>query len=346
MRKVLGTGSVKATITKIRAMHGKMLTPSDYKILASKKSVSEVCEYLKSHRKFAGLLSDIDVNTVRRGYLEQLIRKYNFDTFIKLRDFQHLKNEEFYNTLSLRYETEQLLALISSIFSGRKDEFIAGFPPYLIGKTKLDFPELSQSTSIAELAKKLDGTAYKKPMEQIMQIGEGIDYLGCEIILRAHYYKRVLKSIKTDLPKADSEPISKALRSEIDIRNIVNAYRMKAYFDAGQSQIKDILLPFGRMGRARTDALCECPTAQDMQDFLSVNYPAATVLFEKGDFIETQMAEINLKSAKKLLRTQSMPSVYFAFLRLCENEADNIIHIIEGIRYELPPEKTEELLAY
>ncbi len=342
----MGTGSDKATITKIRAMHGKMLTPSDYKILVSKKSLSEVCECLKNHRKFAGLLSDIDVNTVRRGYLEQLIRKFNFDTFIKLRDFQHLKHEEFYNTLSLRYETEQLLALISSIFSGRKEEFIAGFPPYLIGKTKLDFPGLSQSTSIAELAKMLEGTAYKKPMEQIMQIGEGIDYLGCEIILRTHYHKRVLKSIKTDLPESDGELISKAVRRELDIRNIVNAYRMKAYFNASRSQIKDILLPFGRMGKAKTDALCECPTAQDMQDFIRVNYPVAAALFEKGDFIETQMAEINLKSSKKLLRTQSMPSVYFAFLSLCENEADNIIHIIEGIRYGLPSEKIEELLAY
>lgn len=338
--------STNATITKIRALHGRMLTREDYKILSGKKSVSEVAEYLKTHKRFASVLSGIDINTIHRGYLEEFIRKSNFEMYVKLRDFQHLKHDEFYNAVCLRYETQQLLSLISSIFSGTRERFIMSFPAFLIRQTKLDFQELSKCASLYELSKKLMGTRYEKPMTQIMELSDKADYLCCEVILRTHYFKHILQSIKNGLPKADATIISKAVRNELDVRNIVNAYRMKEYFGASSEYMRESRLAFSKLGKAKMERLYDCRSSQEMIEYVNSVSPAMATLFEGGDFIETAMARMNLKAAKKLLRTQSMPAVYYAFLQLCDIEADNITHIIEGIRYELPDEKIEELIAY
>lgn len=338
--------SAGATITKIRAIHGRMLTQEDYRILASKKTVAQVAQYLMEHKRFSDVLSGINVNTIHRGYLEELIVKSNFEMFLKLRDFQHLKHAEFYNSVCLKYETQQLLSLIDSIFSKTRASFISGFPAFLINNTKLDFVELSKCASLQELCSKLGCTQYRKPMEQIASLGDNADYLTCEVILRTFYYKKLMSSVKNDLSKSDATLISSAIRSELDVRNIVNAYRMKKYFGAGSEEIRSKQLPFTKLGKAKMEKLYECTTDTEMVEYVRKTSKAAATLFDRSDFIETEMAKINLRSARKLLRTQSMPAVFYAFLQLCDVEAANIVHIIEGIRYELPREKIEELIAY
>lgn len=338
--------SAGATITKIRAIHGRMLTQEDYRILASKKTVAQVAQYLMEHKRFSDVLSGINVNTIHRGYLEELIVKGNFEMFLKLRDFQHLRHAEFYNSVCLKYETQQLLSLIDSIFSKTRASFISGFPAFLINNTKLDFVELSKCASLQELCSKLGCTQYRKPMEQIASLGDNADYLTCEVILRTYYYKKLMSSVKNDLSKSDATLISSAIRSELDVRNIVNAYRMKKYFGAGSEEIRSKQLPFTKLGKAKMEKLYECTTDTEMVEYVRKTSKAAATLFDRSDFIETEMAKINLRSARKLLRTQSMPAVFYAFLQLCDVEAANIIHIIEGIRYELPHEKIEELIAY
>ncbi len=338
--------SAGATITKIRAIHGRMLTEEDYKALSSKNTVTQVAQYLMEHKRFSSVLSGINVNTIHRGYLEELIAKSNFEMFLKLRDFQHLKHMEFYNSVCLKYETQQLLSLIDAIFSKTRASFVSGFPAFLLGNTKLDFIELSKCVSLAELCEKLSDTQYKKPMEQIASLGSSADYLTCEVIVRTHYYKKLMSSVKNDLSKSDATPISSAIRSELDVRNIVNAYRMKKYFGASSDEIRSKHLPFTKLGKAKMEKLYECSTDTEMVEYVRKISRQASTLFDRSDFIETEMAKINLRSARKLLRTQSMPAVFYAFLQLCDVEYVNIVHIIEGIRYELPRENIRELIAY
>ena len=53
-----------AVITKARAKYGKRLTQKDYKALLKCNSVSAVVSYLKSHTKYADVLSKINESEV------------------------------------------------------------------------------------------------------------------------------------------------------------------------------------------------------------------------------------------------------------------------------------------
>ena len=67
---------------------------------------------------------------------------------------------------------------------------------------------------------------------------------------------------------------------------------------------------------------------------------------ERGDrSVEQVSAKLRYDRAKGLVRFSTFPSVVMmSYVALAENEAENLTHIIEGIRYNIPPEEISRLL--
>ena len=67
---------------------------------------------------------------------------------------------------------------------------------------------------------------------------------------------------------------------------------------------------------------------------------------ERGDrSVEQVSAKLIYDRAKGLVRFSTFPSVVMmSYVALAENEAENLTHIIEGIRYNIPPEEISRLL--
>lgn len=344
----MNKASLNATITKIRAMHGRMLTDEDYRILSSKRSLAEVAQYLKEHPGFKELFADIDVNTVHRGYIEELLRKHDFEIFTQLRDFQHLGGKHFYNCVSERNDTEQLLSLITSIDRGEKQEFINAVPVYALTQSDLGFHKLTECRTIDELADELEHTEYAPLCAGIRRNTSGkTDILALETDFNTFYTKRLMASIKKELSKSDAALLTESVKAGVNIRNFINAYRMKAYFNASPEEIRRKMIPLsGGAADRRIEKLWECDSEEDMLRLMSKLPGVKQAAADSRGFIETAVTRVKLKYARKLMRTQSMPAVYYAFLQLCEIQTSNIIHIIEGIRYGLEPDRIEALITY
>lgn len=343
----MNKASLNATITKIRAMHGRMLTGEDYRILSSKGSVAEVAQYLKDHEGFKDTFADIDVNTVHRGYIEELLKKRSFEIYLKLRDFQHLGKKQFYDLVSERYENELLLIFIRTLNSGEKNSFLNSLPTYFAKSSSIDFYELAACKNVEEFARKLEHTKYSPLCELIVKESKQGDMTEVENAFAQLYYKRLLGSIEKDLSKSDAKLIMEPVKAGVHIRNFVNAYRMKAYFNAPPDEIsKKMVTVLGSVGSHGMNRLFECDSEQEMLELFCRLRGTKGVVKENSKFLETAMTQVKLNYARKLMRTQSMPAVYFAFLQLCDIETSNIIHIIEGIRYGLEPDKIEALIAY
>ena len=115
---MLESVSSNATVAKIRALHGRMLTGENYSEMLARRSVPEIAEYLSATVRFKDVLKDIDPMTVHRGFLETLLEKENFETYIRLCKFQQLDKLPFFDFLISRSEIGCLLMLINSINSG------------------------------------------------------------------------------------------------------------------------------------------------------------------------------------------------------------------------------------
>ena len=69
--------------------------------------------------------------------------------------------------------------------------------------------------------------------------------------------------------------------------------------------------------------------------------------FPEKDFLGSNYRNMFLYKYYKKAFASMKPSfgVPFAFVGLCETEHTNLVHIIEGLRYRLPPEKILECVA-
>lgn len=68
----------KAIFTKLKTMYGQSLTATDYQSLTLRRSVGEIAAYLKNETHFSQVLSNVKESMVRRGYLEDLLRRVCF----------------------------------------------------------------------------------------------------------------------------------------------------------------------------------------------------------------------------------------------------------------------------
>ncbi len=247
---MLESVSSNATVAKIRALHGRMLTGENYSEMLARRSVPEIAEYLSATVRFKDVLKDIDPMTVHRGFLETLLEKENFETYIRLCKFQQLDKLPFFDFLISRSEIGCLLMLINSINSGLDRSYLDYLPGYITKYSDLDLLELSRAESFTELVKLLRTTEYYKPLVRVRLADDGtVDYTECERQLRTSYYARILKQAEKSFSDEEKDEMIKMLKDEIDFLNMINAYRMKAFFDFTPQQIKQHQIKLPGVGK-------------------------------------------------------------------------------------------------
>ncbi len=344
---MLESFSTKATLTKIHAKHGKMLTKQNYTELLNKQSVSEVAEYLKKNTRYSDILENIDTNTVHRGLLETLIRRKNFDTYVELCKFQHLDKISFFNYEVMREEVEQILSCILHINANKSDDYISTLPGYLISHASFDMLALAKSRSFKDLLKVVRHTDYYDALKNVNPDENGqVDFLRCEVLLRTQLYKKMFELIDKDFDGNVAKELKRSVSIQIDMINFINSYRLKAYFNADVGTIKQNMFPFyGRISKKQMFAYYEASGKEEMLDMFKKTIYARQLDGIDPDIVEHNMFEIRYKAARVSLKNaQTAPVALFSFIYLCDIEAMNIISIIEGIRYKSTPSFIEKLL--
>lgn len=339
--------STKATVARIHAMHGNLLTKENYMDLLNKQSVSEIAAYLKKNTRYKDILSSIDTNTVHRGLLESLIRRCNFDVYEKICKFQQLDKTPFYNYELMLEEIEQILNCILHLNSDSSEEYISSLPSYLIEHASFDMIALAKSKNFEDLLKVLKNTSYWLSLKTVTPDEDGqVNYLQCEVLLRTAFYKKIFEFIDKDFSGKAASSLKDSLKTQIDLINFTNAYRLKAYFNADSETIKRNMLPFfGKLGQKRMLDFYELKDKEEMLEFFKDTKYARKISEINADIVEKNIYQISYLSARTSLQNaQTAPVALYNFLILCETEAQNLISIIEGNRYKASSGYIEKLL--
>ena len=333
--------SRNATVTRVRAVYGKRLKEKDYSELCAKKRVTEAADYLKRNTHFAETLSGIDTSSIHRGYLESLLQKAFYSRYEQLCDFQQLSSEPFYNFLLIRTEMRELLKAILYLNNEKDDVYIEALPAFFVKKATFDLIELARARSFKELLNVIKNTPYYSILRDIETDKNGnVPYTQCEVALRTYYMRWLNDTAKEQFHGSGRDELIKFINVQTDIVNIINAYRMKRYFGWDGDRIKKYSLPFnGRISRRKQSELFE---ASDTDEYIRVL--KSTVygrlmdeLFEGmgSAKFEAELSRLQCRMAKKTLRFSESAAVsLYTFMYLCEVEVDNIVTIIECIRYE------------
>lgn len=335
-----------ATIAKIMAIYGKRITPHDYSELMNKKSVADIAEYLKKNTYYSKLLSTVDTRTIHRGTLENLLKRSVFEQYIKITSFENVSKQEFYNYKILQTEIDEILRCIRHI-NAKSGKLIADIPIYMNELTSFDLIELAKVASFEDLLVFLKKTPYYDVLSQINVDKNGkVDVTRCETVLRTYYISRLKKSLNFN--KDDVKQFTAMLESDIDLINIINAYRLKAFFDEPEDVIEKDMLPFyGHLSPQKRLYIYSAPTSEEFINRFSKSYYGKQMLQHNYSIndLEQSVQRLRYHNIKRMLKLSvSAPLSVYAFMFLLEIEVKNLISIIEGIRYGIEPNRIASLI--
>jgi len=331
---------------KVHALYGRRLSEADYNQLLQKKSVGEVAGYLKQNTAYAGVLREIREELIHRGQLENLVHRHRADICGRLLKYT-LGRDFFYGLYAMQNEIRQLLAAMRMLRSGSMDRYVVDFPPYLNQYLSIDLFALAGIRSFDDLLEVVRHSDYYALLGAFRPVGGAgeLDLPGCEAALLTHYYKTALAAAGTLRGGARSD-LEQILRLQADLHNIRVIYRLKRFFHFSPDETRACLVPVkGNLPQAFMDRLVNAGNAEQVLALLA--QARRTRRFFHADTQDPEQASHRLQRDVSLraFRFSSDPIVVLlAYMALLEIEVDNIIGIIEGIRYALPPEQIRELL--
>ncbi|MDR1794774.1 MAG: V-type ATPase subunit [Erysipelotrichaceae bacterium] len=342
--------SANAMSAKIMAMFGKRLRDSDYESLLNKKSIGEVASYLKSQTYFSSALKDINESAIHRGQLESLIRQDLYARFSRLIRYggRSEARREFYHYGLMEVEVSQILSCVNLIRNQDSTAMIAKLPLFLKHHASFDLANLANVNDFAGLLKVLQGTDYYQPaLPYLSQSPEDIDVPGLESSLRSVFCQKVLDMIIKKRKGKDTKALIKVFSTQIELENIVKIYRAKKYFHLSGERIEEVLTPvWCNFSPKQVHQMVYDMDETQFLDALSHSVYRRYIDPNNFLYIEVHTKKISYDlNTHNLIYGQDPDLVLQSYLSLAESEIENIVDIVEGIRYHVPQDVIERLLV-
>lgn len=338
-----------AVATKAKTMYGKRITNEDYEELLRRRNIGEITNYLKTETLFSESLKDVHENTVHRGQLESMLRQDQYKRMFKLIRFVDASHREFYMLSMKQVEIDQILARIRVITTKDFEEALADIPLFLDKHTKVNFAKLMLVKNFEQLLDVLKGTVYYETLKPFChQQGEHFAYTACETALQKQYCSYVFAVIRKSFKGKTRKQLIQMYSTRVELSNITKIYRYKKFYHVPDNVIRESLIDCeGRIPKAQLDALIAQGSAEDFLKALA-NSPYHLLMdHDEYVYIEYFADTIQYHIAKRYIHyTTAAPLVFAAYQLLSTLEVDNLINIIEGIRYHVASEDIEKMLIY
>lgn len=343
--------SENAVAAKARAAFGRMLTSSQYDELLRKQSVQEISAYLREHTAYAQALEGVQDSAIHRGRLETLLRRDLFYQYARLTHYVPGAGAgagAIYGYIVPDMEIELILSALRVIISGSGD-LLAALPSFMQSYARFDLVALAQAKTLDGLIEAVRATPYEAILracrEQYPPQGGSLRFTRYEVALRTYYFESMLLRAAR-APKHAAKQLSGLIRMRAELMNLNTIFRMKTYFNADAGRIRATLLPYHwRIRPRQMQAMIE---AKDTQTFMKLLSQTALgrQINPQAAFIELETERVRYHETLRTLRFATEPQVvYLAFMLLRAMETEDIIRIIEGVRYRLPPERIGAMLA-
>lgn len=340
-----------AVLAKVHALYGQRIKESDFTKLASCPDLAAVTSYLKNDTYYKESLLEVNEETVHRGQLESLLHKRVLGICLDLIRFSP-EDHIFLTFYTRTNEIQQILIVLRYLSSGEMDRYINSMPLYFNRYMCFDLQEMSQIHSFHDLLSVLQKTPYYNVLlKHRPQSSESIEVPACERDLLAFFYSQLFATIDKNYRGAVKNQLLSIFSFQLDYHNISIIYRLKYFFHYSPQQILPLIVP-GKtsLSKALYGRLME---AEDVTSFFQILEQKSSLSREflehtpnELPHITHQLSKMRKYSAKKFFSFSHYPAVAtISYLTLLETEVSNLIHIIEGIRYHVPPSEIQSSLT-
>lgn len=338
-------------VAKAKAMHGSQFGKEQYDELLRKKNIAEITRFLKSEASYQDALKDARENNIHRGQLEDILKNEMFQKILKLYRYADGTTKPLYQLYLEQMEIDLILSRIRVLISQDFEGAIAELPVFLKDFTRFSLIKLGNVHTYDELIDVLDASVFYDVIKRF-RVPRGseanIDYTAIEIALQKHYYAHVFRVIEKTTKGKHKRDIMDFFTMQLDLSNITKIYRLKKYFNANEEVIKQSLIFVeGYHSLVNLEELIAQKSALDAQRILHNGKYKISMIQGHDEYIEHYCEEIVFEASKKIFCfSQDAPLIFNSYIVLLAQELENIINIIEGVRYQVELDDIKKELIY
>lgn len=339
------SSAANAVLAKARAMYGKRLTAQNYSELLNCRSVNEAAAYLKSHTAYADAFEGVTMGSLRRAQTELLIREHLSGNFAALCRYEKSIGDGFYKYFVTMSDVEMLLHAVRCLNRRHPEKSPAKATDFFVRNSQLDALSIETVSDAEGLLKAVDGSPYRDVLLPFARDNDGrADYFGMELALNKYLNSQAELMIKKYCRGKSKKELQAMHAFETDTENIVSLYRLKRLTNMPQSVLVTMLMPGGSLGEKEFTAFMQAPDAESALKTLE-NTEYAAFAHRGEQSVEQIESRLKYDRAKSTVRFSTLPSVVMmSYVTLAKNEIENLTHIIEGIRYNIPPDEISRML--
>jgi V/A-type H+-transporting ATPase subunit C len=337
-----------AVNTKIRALEKDFLEREDYLNMIRKKSVVDVAHYLKENTSYGKLLKEINIDNISRRDLEDILKNNMIKNMDKLIYYFRDDYRELIRSLYMKYEIEDLKILSRSIFNGKKLETIEKSLSFLGKYSRVSPEKLFKSRTIRDLIYSLEGSEFFEFLIPLVD-GRRENLFRFEMALDMGYFS-IIQRRKLKISPEDRKILKKWEGLLADLYNIQWVYRGKKFYSLSPEELLNYTINFGdKLTFRERKAMCYEKNLEELYKMI-----ADTIygfLFKKEEmyrdiYMERRINRFMYYKLKALDRQFPLSIIQtIGYVWSFEFEIRDIISIVEGIRYDIPPEEAKKFLV-
>lgn len=341
---MLATFKYSHLTTKIKAMKGKMLKQDDYEQLLLRNSVLEVATYLKNNTYYSDFLKELNESNVHRGILEMLLYKSIISEALKIGRYLKGNEKSVFRYIYRRQEIEDLKKMLRTLQMGGDIHQIDRRLFFINKYSVIDFNKLFGAKDIRSFVDGLKGTNFYPILNPLIVDDKNIDLFAAEMTLDMYYYKKLIAQLDL-VGGTDKKVADHIIGMEADLRNIMWIYRGKSYYNISKEMLYRYHIPYRyKLSKNNLKELINCNSVDEIIEILKKT-PYNDILSSDEHYWEKEFYEYILKTHDKNMNMYPFsiaPILGYMFAK--EVEIMNITTIIEGIRYDVDPNKIKKFL--
>lgn len=345
------THEANAVLSKVRGMYGRMLGPAQYEELLRKQSLQEISAYLREKTSYAHALAGVQDSSVHRGLLEDLLERdqfYQYERLIHYIDPQ----KGIWRIITLNLEVELLLSCLRAIISGRPGTgLLADLPTALQPWVRFKMVDLARAQTVEQLAQVLKGTPYGPIFEELLRKypplpNRKVRYTSIEMGLRSVYFSTLLEWVDQWVRGEAAAQLRELIGLRAELLNLSALWRVKTYFPQVETGWVQQMLPFRcKLTPREWQAMVKAKDRAALEALIRQSWYGRRMPLEEGEPIEVLAGRLRCQVCRRMLRFSTDPQVvYTAYMMLRTMETEDIVRIIEGIRYKMPLDRIDKLL--
>ena len=336
-----------ALAAKVHAIRGKRLTREDFARMLEMKSVAEITRYLKAHPYYAAPLSGVDPGGIHRSGLENMLRAHWFSQYLTLFHYIPRGDAALMRYPVLHAEMEQIMAFMRLAVIGKSEEYRFALPRFFDRYSRIHYQALSRAKSYDDMLEAVRQTEFYPSLFRLRkENGAFPPYLFVENAMRSYYFRTVFDLIDKRVQGAARTVLRDFIGLQVDMINVTSAMRIRTYFPSMNEDAFSYLLPVTyKLGAVFLRQLLQASDADASMGLMRGSHYGKYFSQHQFDTLDDYAAEIRYDYARR--HFSGIPSVHTAvlFAGLQEFELQNLIHVVECVRYAVPPAQAWRYLA-